>query len=59
MREFLLILLAILLPPVAVLLMRGLGAEFVISIILTLIGWIPGLIYAMFLVLQQPSASPA
>ncbi|KAG2180125.1 hypothetical protein INT43_003913 [Umbelopsis isabellina] len=33
---------AFLLPPVAVLLVRGCGCSLVINILLTLLGWIPG-----------------
>lgn len=40
------IILNILLPPVAVFMKHGLGGTFVISIILTLIGWLPGVIHA-------------
>ncbi|MCW8981702.1 MULTISPECIES: YqaE/Pmp3 family membrane protein [Altibacter] len=40
------IILSILLPPLAVFLKHGLGTTFLISVILTLIGWIPGVIHA-------------
>ena len=40
------IILNILLPPLAVFMKHGLGSTFFISIILTLIGWIPGVIHA-------------
>ena len=40
------IILNIILPPVAVFMKHGLGTTFVVSIILTLIGWIPGVIHA-------------
>lgn len=46
----LLILLAILLPPVAVFLKRGISTSFWISLILTLLFWIPGVIYALLIV---------
>jgi len=42
------IVISILLPPLAVFLKHGLGSEFLISIILTLIGWLPGVIYAFY-----------
>jgi uncharacterized membrane protein YqaE (UPF0057 family) len=42
------IVLAILLPPLAVFLKHGLGGKFLISILLTLIGWLPGVIYAFY-----------
>jgi uncharacterized membrane protein YqaE (UPF0057 family) len=45
MRYFL----AILLPPIAVLLC-GKPAQMILNIILTLLGWIPGIIHALFVV---------
>ena len=41
--------LAVILPPVAVLLTGRLGSFF-LSLILTLLGWIPGVIHAFFVV---------
>lgn len=40
------ILLCLFLPPVAVLLKHGLGGKFLINVLLTLIGWLPGVIHA-------------
>ncbi len=40
------IILNILLPPLAVFTKHGLGGTFLISVILTIIGWIPGVIHA-------------
>ena len=40
------IVLNILLPPLAVYSKHGLGAMFLINLILTLIGWLPGVIHA-------------
>ncbi|QWX85025.1 YqaE/Pmp3 family membrane protein [Cellulophaga sp. HaHaR_3_176] len=40
------ILLNIFLPPLAVFLKHGLGMTFLISLILTAIGWLPGVIHA-------------
>lgn len=42
---------SILLPPLGVFLKRGLGMSFILSIILTLLGYIPGLVYAIYVVL--------
>jgi uncharacterized membrane protein YqaE (UPF0057 family) len=47
--SILMILLTILLPPVAVLLKQGLGLHFVLNILLTLIGWLPGVIHAFWI----------
>jgi len=40
------IILNILLPPLPVFMKHGIGSTFLISVILTLIGWIPGVIHA-------------
>ena len=42
------IILSILLPPLAVFLKYGVGSELLISIVLTIIGWLPGVIYAFY-----------
>jgi len=46
---------AIFLPPLAVLLRRGCGASFLINIILTILGWIPGVIHAWIVIIAEPS----
>jgi uncharacterized membrane protein YqaE (UPF0057 family) len=46
-----LILFALLLPPLAVALADGIGTSFWISIILTLLFWLPGVIYALIVVI--------
>lgn len=51
MNKVLLIILAILLPPVAVFLKRGADKHLVISIILTLLFFVPGVIHALWVVL--------
>lgn len=40
------IILNILLPPLAAFMKHGIGGTFLISIILTIIGWLPGVIHA-------------
>lgn len=45
------ILLAIFLPPVSVFLQKGIGASFIINVILTIIGILPGSIHALYLLL--------
>jgi uncharacterized membrane protein YqaE (UPF0057 family) len=42
---------AILLPPLGVFLNRGLGSEFWISVVLTILAFVPGMIYALYLIL--------
>ncbi len=52
-KKILLIVLAILLPPVAVGLVRGFGIHFVINLVLTIVGvWILGNIHALYVVLK-------
>ncbi|OSX65051.1 hypothetical protein POSPLADRAFT_1135558 [Postia placenta MAD-698-R-SB12] len=43
---------AIILPPVGVFLERGFGADFIINIILTALGYIPGIIHALYIILK-------
>lgn len=47
------IILAIFLPPVAAFLQVGLGTHFWINILLTLLGGVPGMIHALWLVLTK------
>ena len=48
--DILRILLAILLPPLGVFLQVGLGLHFWINILLTLLGYIPGIIHAIYVI---------
>ena len=52
------ILLAIFLPPLAVLLERGIGMSLLINIILTILGGVPGSIHAVYVIVQD-SKTPA
>ncbi|WP_317164024.1 YqaE/Pmp3 family membrane protein [Cryomorpha ignava] len=47
------IILAIILPPLAVGLLYGIGTEFLISLVLTLLFFLPGVIYALIMVLKK------
>ncbi|MEM9417735.1 MAG: YqaE/Pmp3 family membrane protein [Planctomycetota bacterium] len=47
------IILAIFLPPVAVLLHKGLGLTFVINLILTLLFVLPGTIHALWVIIKK------
>jgi uncharacterized membrane protein YqaE (UPF0057 family) len=51
-NKVLLIILAIILPPVAVLIKKGVGKDLLINIILCLIFFLPGLIHALWVVTQ-------
>jgi uncharacterized membrane protein YqaE (UPF0057 family) len=44
---------AILLPPVGVFLQVGLGFHFWLSILLTLLGFIPGIVHALYIILSR------
>jgi len=46
------ILFAVLLPPLGVLLERGCGADFIINIFLTILGYIPGIVHALFIIFK-------
>jgi uncharacterized membrane protein YqaE (UPF0057 family) len=48
------ILLAIFLPPLAVLLRFGVGRDFLINLLLTLLGGIPGMIHALYVLSRKP-----
>lgn len=47
------IILAVFLPPIAVLLHKGLGGKFLLSILLTLLGHLPGVVYALYVTTQE------
>lgn len=50
------ILFAILLPPLGVFLTVGLAPAFWINILLTLLGYIPGIIHAIWIIAKQKEA---
>lgn len=47
------ILFAILLPPLGVFLQVGITGHFWLSIVLTLLGYIPGIIHALYVILKH------
>uniref|UniRef100_A0A0K0FLV5 Plasma membrane proteolipid 3 n=1 Tax=Strongyloides venezuelensis TaxID=75913 RepID=A0A0K0FLV5_STRVS len=47
------VLVSIILPPVAVLMSDGCGCTFIINVILTLLGFIPGVIHALWVSLGK------
>lgn len=51
-------LLAIFFPPLSVLLQAGIGLQLLINIVLTIIGIIPGMIHALWLLLRAPEPAP-
>lgn len=44
------VILAVLFPPLGVLLMEGCGCDLLINLLLTLLGFIPGIIHAMYVI---------
>ncbi len=44
---------AIVLPPVGVFLTTGVGSALLINILLTLLGWVPGVIHALWIISKQ------
>ena len=52
-NTLLMVIIAILLPPVAVFLKKGAGKELVIGIVLTILFYVPGIIYALLVVLGK------
>jgi uncharacterized membrane protein YqaE (UPF0057 family) len=51
--DILRILLSILLPPVGVFLQVGIGLQFWINILLTLCGYIPGVVHAVWIIARR------
>lgn len=52
-NKLLLVIIAILLPPVAVGIKKGVGGALIINIILWLLFYVPGLIHALWVVLKD------
>lgn len=52
-NTLLLIIIAVLLPPLAVGLKRGIGMHLILSVVLTLLFWLPGLLHAVYVVLKD------
>jgi uncharacterized membrane protein YqaE (UPF0057 family) len=51
--DFIRVLLSIILPPVGVFLQVGIGKDFWINIILTLLGYIPGIVHAVWIIAKK------
>lgn len=51
--DVLAVILAILLPPLGVLVKRGVDVQLVVNILLTMFGWLPGIIHALYLILKD------
>lgn len=57
--DLLRVLLAILLPPVGVFLQVGLGLQFWLNVLLTILGYLPGIIHALYVILTRGSTRVA
>lgn len=51
------ILLSILLPPLGVFLQVGIGLQFWLNILLTLLGYIPGIVHAIWIIARTGGSS--
>lgn len=51
--DILRILLAILIPPLGVFLQVGIGIQFWLNLLLTLLGYVPGIIHAVWVILRR------
>ena len=51
--EILKIVLAVLLPPVGVFLQVGIGGHFWLNILLTILGYIPGIVHAVWVIAKN------
>ena len=51
-NKVLMVIVAFLLPPLAVGLKEGIGTSFIINVVLTLLFWLPGFLHALIVVLR-------
>ena len=54
-RGILSLIFAIFLPPIGVLMHNGCGTDLIISILLTILGYIPGIIFSVFVICTKPA----
>lgn len=53
MADFIRIIIAVILPPLGVFFQVGIRKEFWISILLTILGYLPGIIYAVWVIAKK------
>jgi len=53
MADVIRIILSVLIPPLGVFLQVGIGVDFWINILLTLLGYIPGLVHAIWIITKK------
>ncbi|MFX0546025.1 YqaE/Pmp3 family membrane protein [Roseovarius sp. S1116L3] len=51
--DFIRIVIAIFLPPLGVFLQEGLGKHFWINILLTILGYLPGIVHAVYIIASR------
>ncbi len=52
--DFLVFIISWILPPLAVFMKRGIHSDFWLNILLTLLGWFPGMIHAWYVIYRYP-----
>ena len=53
MMDIIRIIFSVLLPPIGVFLQVGIGAQFWLNILLTLLGYIPGVVHAVYIIARR------
>jgi uncharacterized membrane protein YqaE (UPF0057 family) len=51
--DLLRVVLSVLLPPLGVFLQEGLGTQFWLNVLLTLLGYVPGLVHAIWIIARR------
>ena len=57
MSDIIKLICAVILPPLGVALEVGLGVHFWLNVVLTILGYFPGLLHAIFVILAKPGAT--
>lgn len=52
-KDFIRIILSLIIPPVGVFFQVGLGLHFWLNILLTLLGYLPGLLHAIYIIVRK------
>ena len=53
MMDIIRIIFSVLLPPIGVFMQVGIGAQFWLNILLTLLGYIPGVVHAVYIIARR------
>jgi len=57
--DFVLVIIAIFIPPISALITDGCGGQFCLNILLTILGWLPGAFHAVWLILRRAERETA